>query len=118
AETALAPVMEGVAQPVIARPPHRDSGGLAASARDRSDACLRAELVVISIGDELTGLSEHRGGDKSSDPWHGAEDLDVTVLGRLPLLPRRRAEFLQDRVEPPTAFPLVALDQSELLDHQ
>jgi hypothetical protein len=35
--------------------------------------------VVVSLGERLCGLSEHRGGHQTSDTWQGAENLDVTM---------------------------------------
>src|SRR5687767_7649329 len=80
------PVVEGVAQPSVARSAHRDVAALAAAARDWRYAGNSAQELVVSSGNGLRGLSEHRGGDELSDPWHGEKDLGVTVPGRLPLL--------------------------------
>jgi hypothetical protein len=43
--------------------------------------------MVRSIDQRLRRFSEHRGGDATSDPGHGAENGDVVMLA---LVPRRR----------------------------
>src|SRR3989442_15946003 len=79
-----APVIERIAQTVIAVIAHVHAGPRAALASDGRDAALGPERVIVSLRQELRSLGKHRGGDESPDPWQGAEDLDVTMLTHAP----------------------------------
>ena len=46
---------------------------------------------------------EQRGGHHSPDSWQGTEDLDVAMLGLLPLAISRRRKFLEQRLDVATA---------------
>jgi hypothetical protein len=78
------PMIEGIAQAVLAGEAPDNEGMLAASAGDGSDAAERAQGIVVSGFERLGGLGEQRGEDDPSDPWQGKQDRRVTRLVRLP----------------------------------
>ncbi len=83
-----APIVERVPEARIAGIAHTDEETFAALPRDRRDAGLGAQTVIISGRQEPRGLGKHRGGDDSPDSWQGPEDRHVTMpLG----LPRGRS---------------------------
>src|SRR5882724_3883441 len=78
------PMVDGVAQAVLAGQAPDDERVLAASAGDGSDAAEGAQGVIVSGFERLGGLGEQRGEDDPSDPWQGEQDRRVTRLVRLP----------------------------------
>src|SRR3989442_8739373 len=63
-----APVIERIAQPVIAVIAHVHAGPRAALASDGRDDALGPERVIVSLRQELRSLGKHRGGDESPTP--------------------------------------------------
>src|SRR5688572_15122430 len=59
--------------------------GLARAAGHGSHPARRSQAVVVPVREGLSGLTQQRGGDEISDPRHGANDLDVTMLVRVSL---------------------------------
>ena len=66
-----APVVERVPEARIAGVAHADEETFAALPRDRRDAGLGAQTVIISGRQEPRGLGKHRGGGDSPDAWQG-----------------------------------------------
>src|SRR6266498_2040842 len=86
------PVVEGIAQALVAAVASADSQAFAALRGHRRDTAEGAQGVVISLGKKLRSFGEHRGGDDSSDPWQRQKDFDVAMLAPLFL---RSDSFLQ-----------------------
>ena len=80
AHGAARPMVRGVTKSLVAGIPHHDRPTTATLSRHRGDAKPGARRVVRSVRQRLRSLSEHRGGDASPDPWHGADDSGVAVL--------------------------------------
>lgn len=82
-----------IAQTDVTGAPHHHIAAFAALLGDRCDARLSAQGRIVSLGEGLSALGQHRGGDEISDPWDGAKDLGVTMLFFLPrcILPTGRA---------------------------
>jgi hypothetical protein len=74
-----APIVERVSEALIAGIAHAYEETFTALPRDRRDAGLGAQPVIISGGQEPRGLGQHRGGDDSPDAWQGPEDRHVTM---------------------------------------
>lgn len=60
------PMLGGVAHPVVAGLAHPHQRSLTALAGDWRDAGIGAQGVVVSLGEGLCGLGQHRGGDHTS----------------------------------------------------
>ena len=108
------PVIEGVAQTRVAPIAHADADPLAALPRHRSNAPVRPQSLVVSLGQRPRGLGEHRGGDDSPHARQGSEDSHVTVLSWNLLL----AEFLQQRLDPARDGSALFLQQAQARQEQ
>src|SRR5579859_2033599 len=75
------PMIESVAQALIAAPAHDHDRFFAAALSDGSRTGVTAQGVVISVCNRLRGLAEHGGGDLSSHSWQGQKHFGVTMLG-------------------------------------
>ena len=62
-----------------------------------------AQSMVVSFGERLRGLGEHRGGHDSPDPWEGTEDLHVTMLASL-AIGVVAAELVEQLIDVPRAL--------------
>jgi hypothetical protein len=49
------------------------------AARDRRDAGITAQSLIISFCESLRGFCEHRGGDTPTDSRQGTKEVDVTM---------------------------------------
>ncbi len=74
------PVIEGIAQSLIATLTHDHGDFFAALVCDRSCPTVTPQGMVISFSDSLGSFAEHRGGDFSSHSRQGQEDGRVTML--------------------------------------
>src|ERR1035438_2214872 len=83
--TAARPVIERVAQRLIAGVSHHYHFPLATSPRHRSRSRIIAQSLIISFSEGLRSLSEHRGGDDRPNSRQGKQDLCVTMLAPLAL---------------------------------
>jgi hypothetical protein len=84
---------------VIASAPQQDQLGFAALPGDRSGAAQSAQGVVISFDKRRVSLGEHRDREDSPDPRKGAENLNVTVLGKVGVLLQLIDDLVQARVQ-------------------
>ena len=109
-----APIVEGVAETRIAGIAHADEETFAALARDRRDAGLGAQPVIVSGDQEPRGFGKRRGGDDSPDAWQGPEDRHVTMPLRLP----RRGEGVQQALDAPRAVAPLPGDEFEAAEEQ
>src|SRR5262245_19578425 len=112
--TGARPVIEGVAQTRIAPIAHADAERLTALPRHRGDPPVRPQRLVVSLGQRLRGLGEHRGGDDSSHSRQGPEDRRVTVLSSQLL----RAQLLQQRFDLGGDFRALLVQQPQAWEQQ
>jgi len=75
-----APVINRLPQGRIASMPHERGAGLAALACDRGHAGVSPQGMVISAGEGLMGLGQHRGSDHGPDSRQRAEDQEELDL--------------------------------------
>ena len=88
------PMVHGISEPLVARFSHQDRLPLAATPRDRRDACIAAKSVIVSFCESLRGFREHRGGDTPTDSRQGTKEVDVTMPDYLLV----RADLVQYRI--------------------
>jgi hypothetical protein len=74
------PVVDGISEAWIAGSSHKDLGAFSAATSNGSDSGQRAQRVVVSQGERLRSLREHRGADESSHARKREKDLDVAML--------------------------------------
>src|SRR5450755_5191130 len=86
--TGACPVIERIAQSLVARVAHHNHFLFAAPPRYRSRSRIVAQSLIIWISEGLRSLSEHRGGDDRPNSRQGKQDLCVTMLA--PFAFRRR----------------------------
>jgi hypothetical protein len=70
----------GFAKTRITGAPHEDEAALTAAACDRSASAVSAQGVIVSLGERLRSLPEHRGADETSHAWKRENDLGVAML--------------------------------------
>src|SRR5258708_22631955 len=107
-------IVERVAEGRIAGIAHADEETFAALPRNRRDAGLGAQPVIISGGQEPRRLGQHRGGDDSPDTWQGPEDRHVTM----PLMLPARRQGVQQAVDAPRAVAALPGDDVDAWDAQ
>lgn len=78
--TGSSPMVNRFAKTRIAGASHENEGALSTAACDGSDSRVGTQGVIISLGERLRSLPEHRGADESSDAWKREKDLGVAML--------------------------------------
>ena len=63
------PVVESVAQPLIASLSHDDLFGFTALSADRCNAGIGSERVIIALCQRISPFGDHRRGDHAPDSW-------------------------------------------------
>jgi hypothetical protein len=94
------PMVDGVAKTWITGAAHEDDSAFTAPAGDGSESGVSAERVVVSFGERLRSLREHRGADESSRAWKREKDLDVAMLPTFTFRRYLTAELLKHIVDP------------------
>jgi hypothetical protein len=70
----------GFAETRITGASHEDEAALTAAACDGSASAVSAQGVIVSLGERLRSLPEHRGADETSHAWKRENDLGVAML--------------------------------------
>jgi len=94
--TGTSPMVDGVAKTRITGATHENDGAFSAAASDGSESGVRAQRVVVSLGERPRSLREHRGADESSRAWKREKDLDVAMLPTFTFRRHFTAELLKD----------------------
>ena len=90
--TGSSPMVNRFAKTRITSASHEDQGAFSATACNGGDSGVGAQGVIVSFGERLRSLPEHRGADETSRAWKRENDLDVVML---PTLTFRGDVFLE-----------------------
>ena len=112
------PVIGGVAQARVAASPHQHHRLLAALAGDRRDARIGAQSVVVSFGEGLRGLGQHRGGDHTSHSGQGKDERHVTMLAGVCVRWLTGGELIQQSLDAHCELAPLLGDQAEMREQQ
>src|SRR5688500_1927368 len=74
------PAEHRLTETVAACVSHDNRAALPALLGDRRNSRLGTQRGVISFGDRLSSLAEHRGCNRLPDTWQGEEDGGITML--------------------------------------
>src|SRR3954452_4842468 len=77
------PMIDCIAQSVVAGESPQHDQALAAAASDRGHSRQQTQNVVISSPQRLASLGEQRGDGDPSEPWTGTQDRHVALLANL-----------------------------------
>src|SRR5512144_953710 len=80
----VGPMVEGIAQPVVAGLAAPHDAAPAAATGDRGGACQGSQKMIVSLVHRLPSLGEQRGEGDPSEPWTGTQDRHVALLADLP----------------------------------
>src|SRR5438270_10660544 len=78
-QTDPSPVIERITQSLVASVAHDDLPSFSALACHRGHSPISPQRVIISVGQRLCSLDQHRGGYDASHSRQGREHLDVTM---------------------------------------
>jgi hypothetical protein len=108
------PMVDRVAKPEIAAIPHQHHASFAALAGDRSDPRVCPQGMVVSIGQQLRCLGDHRRGDDTAHS--GKREQHGDVWQSLFLL--RGAEFFQCVVDAASYRKTLLMEKSKMRQEQ